>query len=82
MNSESTVSVSSTAPAEGELQALLRRQQKAFRADMLPSHTVREDRLKRLAGLIETHSRQFAGSISEDFGTRSPTEIRITETLV
>jgi hypothetical protein len=53
MNSESTISGSSTALADGELQAFLRRQQKAFRADMSPSRTVREDRLRRLARLIE-----------------------------
>jgi len=67
---------------DDELQALLRRQQKAFRADMSPSRTVREDRLHRLSRLIDTHSKQFAASISEDFGTRSPIEIRITETML
>jgi len=82
MNSESTVSASSTALADGELQALLRHQQKAFRDDMAPSRTVREDRLRRLARLIETHSEQFAASISDDFGTRSSTEIRITEIML
>jgi coniferyl-aldehyde dehydrogenase len=82
MNTESTVSASSTASVEGELQALLRRQQIASRADMSPSRSVREDRLRRLARLIETHSEQFAASISEDFGVRSATEIRITETML
>jgi coniferyl-aldehyde dehydrogenase len=82
MNSESTISGSSTASADGELQPLLRRQQKAFRADMSPSRTVREDRLRRLALLIDTHCEQFAASISDDFGTRSATEIRITETML
>jgi coniferyl-aldehyde dehydrogenase len=82
MNSESTVSASSTALADGELQALLRRQQKAFRDDMAPSRSVRADRLRRLARLIETHSEQFAALISDDFGTRSATEIRITETML
>jgi coniferyl-aldehyde dehydrogenase len=82
MNTESTVSASSTAMADGDPQALLRRQQKAFRADMSPSRTVREDRLRRLARLIETHSGQFAAAICDDFGTRSPTEIRITETML
>jgi coniferyl-aldehyde dehydrogenase len=81
MNSESTVAASSTL-ADGDLQALLRRQQKAFRDDMSPSRIVREDRLRRLARLIETHSEQFAASISADFGTRSSTEIRITETML
>jgi coniferyl-aldehyde dehydrogenase len=81
MNSESTVAASSTL-ADGDLQALLRRQQKAFRDDMSPSRAVREDRLRRLARLIETHAEQFAASISADFGTRSSTEIRITETML
>jgi coniferyl-aldehyde dehydrogenase len=82
MNSEYTIPGSSTALADGELQALLRRQQKAFRADMSPMRSVREDRLRRLARLIDTHSEQFAASISNDFGTRSATEIRITETML
>jgi coniferyl-aldehyde dehydrogenase len=82
MNSESTISGSSTALADGELQALLRRQQLAFRADMSPSRSMREDRLRRLARLLETHSEQFAASISDDFGSRSPIEIRITETML
>ena len=81
MNSES-ISGSSTAVADGELQALLQRQQKAFRADMSPTRTAREDRLRRLARLLETHSEQFAASISDDFGSRSPIEIRITETML
>src|SRR5437762_13661253 len=82
MNSEPTVSASSTAAANDELQALLRRQQTAFLADMSPLRTVREDRLRRLARLLETHSERFAASISDDFGTRSSTEIRITETML
>src|SRR3984893_15442699 len=82
MNSESTISASSTALADDELQALLQHQQKAFRADMSPTRSVREDRLRRLARLIDTHSEQFAASISADFGTRSATEIRITETML
>src|SRR5579859_568435 len=82
MNSDSTVSASSTALADGELLGLLRRQQKAFQADMSPSRTVREDRLRRLARLIEAHAEQFAAVISDDFGTRSSTEIRITETML
>jgi coniferyl-aldehyde dehydrogenase len=81
MNSES-ISGSSTAVADGELQAFLQRQQQAFRADMSPTRTAREDRLRRLARLLETHSEQFAASISDDFGSRSPIEIRITETML
>jgi acyl-CoA reductase-like NAD-dependent aldehyde dehydrogenase len=40
MNSESTVSASSTALADAELQLLLRRQQKAFRDDMSINDTL------------------------------------------
>ncbi|HEY2675820.1 MAG TPA: coniferyl aldehyde dehydrogenase [Steroidobacteraceae bacterium] len=61
---------------------LLRAQQKAFQSQMLPSRAVRVDRLNRLSRLIESHSAEFSRAISEDFGTRSPTEIRITETLM
>lgn len=68
--------------ADDDLRALLRRQQKAFLDDMLPSRTLREDRLRRLDRLIEKHAEQFAASISDDFGTRSSTEIRITETML
>jgi coniferyl-aldehyde dehydrogenase len=31
--------------------------------------------------LIESHAKEFSAAISSDFGTRSPIEIRITETL-
>jgi coniferyl-aldehyde dehydrogenase len=61
---------------------LLRSQRKAFQSEMLPSRAVRVDRLNRLSRLIESHSAEFSRAISEDFGTRSPTEIRITETLM
>jgi coniferyl-aldehyde dehydrogenase len=64
-----------------DLHALLRVQQVAFRSDMSPSLAVRRDRLKRLNALVESHAREFAAAISSDFGTRSPIEIRITETL-
>ena len=70
-----------TAP-ERDLPTLLRSQQQAFLAEMMPTRAVREDRLNRLGRLIETHGDRFAASISRDFGTRSPTEIRITETMV
>jgi coniferyl-aldehyde dehydrogenase len=69
-------------PAEDTLRALLRRQQIAFRSEMSPSRPVRLDRLNRLGRLIESQSRQFAAAIARDFGSRSPVEIRITETLV
>jgi coniferyl-aldehyde dehydrogenase len=67
-------------PAE-DLRALLRVQQNAFQADMSPSAAVRLDRLRRLNLLVESHAQEFAAAISSDFGTRSPIEIRITETL-
>src|ERR1700735_2610508 len=63
------------------LPAVLRSQQAAFRSDMSPSRAVRLDRLKRLNLLIESHAKEFSAAISSDFGTRSPIEIRITETL-
>ena len=66
----------------GELQALLRLQKNAFLSDMSPSRAVRIDRLARLGRLVETHAHAFARAIANDFGTRSLTEIRITETLV
>jgi coniferyl-aldehyde dehydrogenase len=65
-----------------DLPALLRRQQTAFRADMWPSRAVRLDRLRRLGALLDTYGERFAAAIGADFGTRSPIEIRITETLV
>jgi coniferyl-aldehyde dehydrogenase len=87
MESGSTVRASASPPSEpapppGELSALLRAQQAAFRADMSPSRAVREERLRRLSALLDTHSRAFAAAICDDFGTRSATEIRITETMV
>jgi coniferyl-aldehyde dehydrogenase len=65
-----------------DLPALLQGQQTAFCLDMLPSLAVRQDRLRRLNRLLETHADQFAAAISADFGARSAVEIRITETLV
>jgi coniferyl-aldehyde dehydrogenase len=75
-------SLASTDSTAGELRALLRLQKNAFQADMSPSRATRVDRLKRLSRLVETHAREFGAAIAEDFGTRSLTEIRITETLV
>ncbi len=68
-------------PRADALRALLRAQQAAFQSDMLPALAVRLDRLKRLNSLIESHAKEFSAAISSDFGTRSPIEIRITETL-
>jgi coniferyl-aldehyde dehydrogenase len=68
-------------PPSNDLGALLRVQQNAFQADMSPSLAVRLDRLKCLNLLVESHAQEFAAAISSDFGTRSPIEIRITETL-
>jgi coniferyl-aldehyde dehydrogenase len=83
MKSEFTVPASSSRMLpDAELPAILRCQQEAFSAAMWPSRAVREDRLRRLARLIETRSKQFAASIAADFGTRSPTEIHITETML
>jgi coniferyl-aldehyde dehydrogenase len=82
MNSLASSVTSLQEPAEDQLQALLHRQQTAFRSDMLPSRAVRLDRLNRLGRLIDSHSRLFAAAIASDFGSRSPIEIRITETLV
>ena len=75
-------SLASTDSTAGELRALLRLQKDAFQADISPSRAAREDRLKRLSRLVETHAREFGEAIARDFGTRSLTEIRITETLV
>lgn len=49
---------------------------------MLPSRAVRLDRLNRLGRLIDSNAPRFAAAIASDFGSRSPVEIRITETLV
>ena len=64
------------------LAALHRRQQQAFLADISPPRAVREERLRRLGRLIETHAPAFAEAISRDFGTRSAFEVRITETML
>jgi coniferyl-aldehyde dehydrogenase len=73
-------------PASGsagdEASALLRKQQHAFAGDMLPARAVRDDRLRRLAELVDTHAESFAVCIANDFGSRSPAEIRITETMM
>ena len=73
-------------PASGsagdEASVLLRKQQRAFGGDMLPSRALRDDRLRRLAGLVDIHAESFAACIAEDFGSRSAAEIRITETMM
>ncbi len=73
---------SSSEPSPGDLSELLHRQRKAFLSDMSPARAVRVERLNRLSQLIESHSREFSLAIAADFGTRSATEIRITETLM
>ncbi len=45
--------------AETEAAALLRNQQRAFAGDMLPSRATRDDRLRRLAELLETHAQSL-----------------------
>jgi coniferyl-aldehyde dehydrogenase len=65
-----------------DLSELLHRQQKAFLSEMLPPRAVRVERLNRLRRLIESHAGEFSQAIANDFGTRSATEIRITETLM
>jgi coniferyl-aldehyde dehydrogenase len=60
----------------------LQRMQSAARQDLSPSRTLRQDRLRRLDRLIAGHAEQFSAAIAADFGTRSATEIRITETLI
>jgi coniferyl-aldehyde dehydrogenase len=72
----------SSGAAGDEASALLRKQQRSFAGDMLPARAVRDDRLRRLAELVDTHSESFAACIANDFGSRSPTEIRITETMM
>jgi coniferyl-aldehyde dehydrogenase len=67
--------------AETEAAALLRNQQRAFAGDMLPSRATRDDRLRRLAELLETYAQRFVACIAGDFGGRSPAEIRITEIM-
>jgi coniferyl-aldehyde dehydrogenase len=81
MSSSSSAVTSLSDSTADPLRALLRTQQAAFQSDMSPSHAVRLDRLKRLNLLIESHAKEFSAAISSDFGTRSPIEIRITETL-
>jgi coniferyl-aldehyde dehydrogenase len=61
---------------------LLERQQRAFLRDMSPSRAVRLDRLERLCAMLDAQAEKFAACISEDFGGRSPVEIRITETMM
>jgi coniferyl-aldehyde dehydrogenase len=73
---------SSVNDSSRELSELLHRQQKAFLSEMSPPRAVRVDRLNRLSRLIESHSGEFSQAIANDFGTRSATEIRITETLM
>jgi coniferyl-aldehyde dehydrogenase len=82
MASETSDLAAPRGPAGDELSTLLKRQQRAFADDMLPSRIVRMGRLDRLAALLDAHAEELAVCISEDFGSRSLTEIRITETMM
>ena len=64
------------------IDALFANQRAAFAADPCPPHAVRDDRLRRLAGLVERHAESFAAAIAADFGARSAFELRITETML
>lgn len=68
-------------PAEA-LPPLLERLRRAHRADMLPTRAQRLERLRRLEQLLDRHAEAFAAAIGDDFGNRSPVEIRITETML
>jgi coniferyl-aldehyde dehydrogenase len=82
MSSVATPLAPLPSPAADNLWEVLALQQSAFSADMSPARTVRVDRLERLSRLIESHAQEFAKAISNDFGTRSHTEIRITEVMI
>lgn len=69
-------------PSDEPLKQKLAAQQASFALDMQPSAAVRLDRLKRLEQLLAQHADSLAEAISADFGGRSATEIRITETML
>lgn len=70
----------SSPPADAA--ALFQRQRAAFADERFPSHTVRRDRLDRLATLIERHEPEIVAAIAGDFGVRPPQETRLTELFV
>ena len=74
--------VNATAAGPAPVTAVRQRLQQAHAADLLPGHAVRAERLRRLQALVDTDGPALAQAISEDFGGRSLTEIRITEVMV
>jgi coniferyl-aldehyde dehydrogenase len=64
------------------MRELLNRQRDAYCREMLPTRAQRVGRLLRLSRLVEANADTFAAAISDDFGTRSAQEVRITETVV
>ena len=63
------------------LRQAFERMRSAFRADMAPSLAARRDRLSRLARMTRRHAKDIIGTISADFGHRSPHETLIADLL-
>ncbi len=57
-------------------------QQRACADDMNPPAAKRDERLARLAAMIEQHQQAIAAAISADFGHRSPHETALAEVFV
>ena len=72
INPESTLVKSELSKAD--LEAALKVQRDAFKADPYPSWDIRKSRLIRLRDVIRRHEEAIKQSISDDFGSRSALE--------
>jgi len=66
-------------PIESAVAALLKVQRGDFFAQGNPSADVRRERLTCLANLLDDGEAALIAAISDDFGTRSPVETRLTD---
>lgn len=68
-----------TATPASDLARLLALQRQAHATDPAPGEAIRQNRLQRLGALLDAYAERFAAQISQDFGTRSASEITLTE---
>lgn len=62
-----------------QLSALFEAQRSAFAQQPYPAWEVRRDRLRRLRALVQTHEREFAAALQDDFGGRPAAETELLE---
>ena len=64
------------------LAGLLARQKAAATRDMIPDLKVRDERLRKLDAMVETHADRFCDLISQDFGHRPATVSQVGDVVM